>query len=210
MQGLLAALERQKLIVILRGLEGEALESVAQALMEGGVRLLEVAMNSPGALESVASLSSKLGEEALIGAGTVLSPAEARDAVEAGARYLVAPDIDPATLAAAQELGVELLPGVATATEVGLAMKSGAHVVKLFPAEQLGVEWLAALKGPFDKIAFVAVGGLGSHNARAFLKAGAVAVACGSDLIRRDLVAVKDWAGITSEARKLVNTVMAS
>lgn len=172
-------------VAILRGVPPtEALE-VGRALLAGGIRMIEVPLNSPEPLESISRLSGALGGEALIGAGTVMSAAEVTEVVAAGGRLVVSPHTDPAVIGRAVALGVECLPGFLTPTEAFAALAAGATQLKLFPATSVGPGYLRALREVLPRTAGVwAVGGTGADTLTAWLDAGAAGIGVGGALYR--------------------------
>lgn len=178
---LLQTLTDHRLLAIVRGQDEDATVATAHTLISSGVQLLEVSLSGHGALEAIARISSLAGAEAWVGAGTVLSVQQARDAHQAGARFLVTPGLSPA-VAEANRLRLGLIAGALTPTEV-IAAAQQADAVKLFPASLGGPPYLAALRAPFPDVPFVPVGGIDAAAAKAYLAAGAIAVGIGSPLI---------------------------
>ncbi|MEU9705790.1 bifunctional 4-hydroxy-2-oxoglutarate aldolase/2-dehydro-3-deoxy-phosphogluconate aldolase [Streptomyces sp. NPDC047981] len=181
---LITALASRRLIAIVRGGNPEAALDTVLTLVRSGIDLVEVSLSGADALEVIAKARAALGPEALLGAGTVLTADDARLAAEAGARYVVTPGVTEA-VAASRALGLPVLAGALTPTEVVGALREGATAVKLFPAGQGGVELLRALRAPFPDVPFVPVGGVDAVTARDFLAAGALAVGVGSPLVGR-------------------------
>lgn len=174
---------------------------LARALVAGGVRLLEVTLRSPAALPGIEAIAREL-PAAVVGAGTVLSGADARAARAAGARFAVSPGYSPALGAACRDLGLPLLPGVATASEVMQARGDGHALLKFFPAAAAGgLEMLRALAGPFPDVAFCPTGGITAANAPDYLALPNVALVGGSWLAPPAAVAAGDWDRITALAR---------
>ncbi|ASR39251.1 aldolase [Prauserella marina] len=178
LSGLLA---EYRLMAIIRGDDPSACERTAEVLVESGVRLLEVSLTSADALDVLARIAARLGSGAHIGAGTVLTERDARDAREAGATFAVTPALGEG-VDAALKLGMPVLAGAMTPTEVLAAHRAGATAVKLFPAGELGPGYLKALRDPFPHVPMVPVGGVGLDDLRAYLAAGALAVGVGSPL----------------------------
>jgi len=189
------------IIAILRGVQPEAVLEVAAALLDGGIRIIEVPMNSPQPLLSIERLAARFGERALIGAGTVLSAAQVRDVAAAGGRLIVSPNMDRAVVEQALQKGLEPLPGVMTATEAFAALAAGARQLKLFPASSLGAAHLRALRDvlPGD-LRIWAVGGAGSANLRDWVAAGAAGIGVGAALFTPGT----STATLTERARALV------
>lgn len=170
-------------IAILRGVTPAEVLDVAEALLRGGVRIIEVPLNSPDPLRSIERLIQSLGDRALIGAGTVLTPADADRVADAGARLVLAPNFDAAVVRQAKSRGLVAMPGVATPSEGFAALAAGADALKLFPAELLGPPVLKAWRAVFPAgTAMWPVGGVGVHNLAAFKAAGAAGAGIGSSL----------------------------
>ncbi|WP_030452545.1 bifunctional 4-hydroxy-2-oxoglutarate aldolase/2-dehydro-3-deoxy-phosphogluconate aldolase [Herbidospora cretacea] len=181
MTGFLPDLREHRLLAIVRGPDREAALNTVLTLAEEGVRLTEVSLVTAGALEVIRDARSALGPGAHLGAGTVVTADDARRAAEAGASFLVTPAVSEAVGAGAA-LGLPVLAGALTPTEVVAASAAGAAAIKLFPASLGGVRHLRALRDPFPDIPFVPVGGVGPAEAVDYLEAGAVAVGVGSPL----------------------------
>jgi 2-dehydro-3-deoxyphosphogluconate aldolase / (4S)-4-hydroxy-2-oxoglutarate aldolase len=164
-------------IAIVRGHAPAAIAAVADGLVAAGVGTVEVTLDSPDALASIAALVARGG--LAVGAGTVRTPAEAEAAVAAGAAFLVAPHLDAAVVACAVALGVPALPGALSPTEIVAAWEAGASAVKVFPAGPLGASYVAAIRQPLREIPLVPTGGIDAANARAFLDSGALALGVG-------------------------------
>jgi 2-dehydro-3-deoxyphosphogluconate aldolase/(4S)-4-hydroxy-2-oxoglutarate aldolase len=170
-----------RVIAIARGLPGDRLLRIATGLAAGGVRAFEITLNSAGALDSISTLAARFdGEELLVGAGTVLTPEDAQAALDAGARFIVMPNVDPEVIAVGAGRGIPTFPGVFTPSEALLAWRAGASAVKLFPASAAGPAFVRELRGPLPEIPVVPTGGITIDNAPAFIAAGAVAIGIGS------------------------------
>jgi 2-dehydro-3-deoxyphosphogluconate aldolase/(4S)-4-hydroxy-2-oxoglutarate aldolase len=175
---------------------------LARALVAGGIRMLEVTLRTPVALACIEAIAREV-PEAVAGAGTVRSAADAQAAAMAGAQFAVSPGYTQAVGKACHELGLPLLPGVATASEVMAAQEGGYLALKFFPAMQSGgVAMLKAWQGPFGDVAFCPTGGVAAGNAGEFLALANVACVGGSWLTPADAVAQADWARITRLARE--------
>ena len=181
------AVRRSRLVAILRATDPGLLVAGAEVLVEEGVTTLELPLTSPGALAAVARAADALSGRALVGAGTVRSVEDARRAMDAGARFLVAPSLDVTVVEHALAEGVAAFPGVMTPSECETARRAGAEVVKLFPAETLGPAYLAHLRVPFPDLEAVPTAGIGLEDAADWFAAGAVALGVGSPLTGRFL-----------------------
>jgi 2-dehydro-3-deoxyphosphogluconate aldolase/(4S)-4-hydroxy-2-oxoglutarate aldolase len=175
---------------------------LAQALVEGGVRVLEVTMRTPVALHCIEEIARAV-PQAIVGAGTVRSAADARAAQAAGACFAVSPGYTEAVGSACRDIALPLLPGVATASELMAAQDGGHHFVKFFPATAAGgLPMLKALSGPFPEVSFCPTGGITAQNAREFLALSQVKVCGGTWLTPQDAIQARDWARITRLARE--------
>nr|WP_237530706.1 bifunctional 4-hydroxy-2-oxoglutarate aldolase/2-dehydro-3-deoxy-phosphogluconate aldolase [Streptomyces sp. SID3212] len=180
---MLSALRAHRLVAIVRGDDPEAALRTVLTLVAEGVELVEVSLSGRDALQVIAGARAALGPDAPLGAGTVLTPEDAWAAHEAGADFVVTPALGDG-VTAAKELGLPVLAGVMTPTEVLTALRLGADALKIFPAAQAGgPDYVKALRGPFPHVPFVPVGGVDAATARACLAHGATAVGVGSPLI---------------------------
>jgi 2-dehydro-3-deoxyphosphogalactonate aldolase len=184
-------LTQMPLIAILRGLTPPEAVPVGRALMAAGFRIIEVPLNSPQALDSIASLCTDLQGACLIGAGTVMTPKQVEEVALAGGRLIVMPHADPAVVQAAKAASLSCAPGVATPTEGFAALAHGADALKLFPAEQLGPPVLKAWRAVFpERTVFVPVGGITPDNLGGFHAVGASGFGLGSALYKPGMSAV--------------------
>ena len=171
-----------RVVAILRGCDPTHIIPIAEALYDGGIRLLEITLNSRDALNAIKEITTRLADKLLIGAGTVLSPDEAEAAVAAGARFILSPSLDLPTMQRTLELGAVSIPGAFTATEILTAYRNGAGMVKVFPAS-VGPAYFRDLRGPLPHIPLMPTGGVNLENIRQFQKAGAAAFGIGSALV---------------------------
>lgn len=199
------------LISIIRGrFSLEDVSRLAAALSEGGVKVVEVTLNTTHALEAISSLQKTFGTELQVGAGTVRTAADVDKAVAAGASFLIAPCLDLPSVERAQKHGVLLLPGVFTATEAQTAYAAGCTTVKLFPADALGPAYLKALRAPLDHIDFIPTGGVSAATVADFHAAGAVAFGVGSALVKNMPVDDSELSALTERARTLTAALTSS
>lgn len=179
-----AAMRALPLVAILRGVKPAEAPAIGEVLVEAGFRLIEVPLNSPQPLDSIAALRKRF-PDAVIGAGTVLTAAEARDVASAGGELVVAPNFDPEVVVETVRLGLASLPGVMTPTEAFAALKAGAHGLKLFPAELASPAVVKALLAVLPKgTPLIPVGGIGADNMAAWRAAGAAGFGLGSSLYK--------------------------
>lgn len=198
---------QKKVLAILRNVPlGQASDYVS-SVIRGGVDFFEVALNSRDAIEEIHLLRETFGDRAYIGAGTVISVELAKEAVAAGARFLLAPSVHEDVLCYCAEQGIELLPGVMTPSDVSLCLRYGFKTMKLFPAGSMPMGYIKALRGPFDGTEYVAIGGVDATNVEAFLRDGYAAVGIGSALCPRELVQSGDWAGCSAHIEKIMTCI---
>ena len=173
--------ELAPVIGILRGVKEESLQGVAEASIAGGLEFLEITLNTPDSFNLIKKATVQ-HTDLTIGAGTVLSAEEAKKAFDSGAQFIVAPDFEEEVAAFCVENKLAYFPGALTPTEIQRAWKSGATMVKVFPASQMGPDYFKQVKGPFDKVKLIAVGGVNPGNIKNYLDAGADAVALGGSI----------------------------
>lgn len=179
------ALAENPLIAILRGLEPENAEAVADVLVNAGFKIIEVPLNSPEPLASISKIVQRHGDRAIVGAGTVLSVADVDAVAEVGGRIIVAPNMNPDVGHAAAGRGLQWCPGIMTPTEAFAALDIGASVLKIFPAEMVPPSAIAAMRAVLPKGAFIAVvGGITPHTIGPYQAAGADGFGLGSALFR--------------------------
>jgi 2-dehydro-3-deoxyphosphogluconate aldolase/(4S)-4-hydroxy-2-oxoglutarate aldolase len=205
---LLAALRAHRLLAIVRGSDPDAALTTVLTLAEEGITLVEVSLSGRDALDVIARARAELGPEAPIGAGTVLTSDDARDAQKAGAAFLVTPAVSDG-VATGRELGLPVLAGVMTPTDILQAQRLGADALKLFPAGSAGGPgYLRDLRGPFPDLPFVPVGGVDAQAAAEYLRDGATAVGVGSPLIG-DAAAGGSISALRERARAFLDVVRA-
>ncbi|GAA3840691.1 bifunctional 4-hydroxy-2-oxoglutarate aldolase/2-dehydro-3-deoxy-phosphogluconate aldolase [Streptomyces coacervatus] len=205
-------LGRTRVMAILRSADATGLPAVARALAEGGITCLEVTLTTPGALDALAAVRDELGPGVAVGAGTVITTGQARDALAAGAEFLVAPAVDTDVIRCSTERSIPFYPGAWTPTEVSIAWRAGAAAVKLFPASTGGPAHLRQLRAPLPDVPLVAVGGVGVDHAADYLDAGALAVGIGSPLLRgadRN-PAAENLQSLAERARALLDAIRAT
>ncbi len=203
----LKALQDSGLAPVLRGESIEGALALAHAIAAGGVKVLEVTMTVPGAVEVIRRLV-KDRPEILVGAGTVLDAETARACILEGAQFIVSPALNLKTIELCHRYSIAVLPGALTPTEVVTAWEAGADVVKIFPAGALGgAKYLAALKGPLPHIQMIPTGGVTLATAAEFLRAGAFALGVGSDLADAKAMAEGRAEAVTETARRYMEIV---
>lgn len=196
-----------KIVAIVRLDAYERAVEVAQALVAGGVNVLEFTLTGTGAIEAITAVRQALGDAACVGVGTVLRPEEAISAIDAGAQFVVTPALRKPVIAACVNRNVLVLSGGFTPTELLEAHEAGAALVKLFPARLGGPNYLKDVLAPLPFLKIVPTGGVSAANAREFLAAGAVALGIGGNLIAKQAVAAGAFDQITAAARECVIAV---
>ncbi|MHB1022893.1 MAG: bifunctional 4-hydroxy-2-oxoglutarate aldolase/2-dehydro-3-deoxy-phosphogluconate aldolase [Acidobacteriaceae bacterium] len=196
------------LVPVLRASSVQEALTIAHAIAEGGVPVLEVTMTVPGAIQVISTLVEQAGDRLLIGAGTVLDPETARACILAGAQFVVSPALNVKTIEMCRRYSVPVIPGVLTPTEVVTAWQAGADVVKVFPCSAVGgAKYLKALKAPLPQVEMIPTGGVSLTTASEFLEAGAFALGVGGDLVDNKAVAQGHPEIITENAKKYISIV---
>jgi 2-dehydro-3-deoxyphosphogluconate aldolase / (4S)-4-hydroxy-2-oxoglutarate aldolase len=201
------AIEQIGVVAVIRLKDPPRLRAVVDALVEGGVRALEVTMTVPRAIEVIAELAAALPAGLLLGAGTVFDAATARLAILAGAQFVVSPVFRPEIIAMSHRHGVAVMPGCFSPTEILTAWEAGADVVKVFPATALGPGFLKDIRGPLPQIKLMPTGGVTVDNAGDWIRAGAVAVGVGTALLDPAAIAAGQYDVIVAKARRIVSNV---
>lgn len=195
------------IVAVVRFSSPDPLVEAVKALAAGGVTVAEVTLTVPNALDVIRAAKCELGDRVLLGAGTVLDPETARAALLAGAEFVVAPNTNVDVIRLCRRYDKLVMPGAFTPTEVLTAWDAGADVVKVFPADVVGPAFFRALKGPLPQVKLMPTGGVDLTTAPEFLRAGAVCLGVGSQLIEPKAVAAGDFARITSLARQYADVV---
>ena len=207
-QTVIEAVLKHKLIAILRAIEPDKLIPLAQALYDGGIRLLEITYSADGKVPdevtaaNIRRLASHFEGRMFIGAGTVLTAKQVQLTKEAGGLFIISPNTDEDVIAETVRLGLVSLPGAFTPTEIAAAHKMGADFVKVFPAGLMGPEYIKAVAAPLSQVRMLAVGGIELGSMADYLKAGAYGFGISSSLTDKAKIAACDWAGITALAKQ--------
>ena len=206
-------IEKEKIIVIVRGVEKEKLIPLAEAMYVGGIRLLEVTYSANGKVsdeetaENIGILAKHFEGRMYIGAGTVLTEKQVELTAKVGGKFIISPDTCPEVIRKTRELGLVSMPGALTPSEMQIAHRNGADFVKLFPITNLGASYVKAVKAPLSHLKILAVGGVNENNIAEYLKAGINGFGLGSNIVDKKKIAENDWAGITNLAKKYVSLV---
>jgi 2-dehydro-3-deoxyphosphogluconate aldolase/(4S)-4-hydroxy-2-oxoglutarate aldolase len=195
------------IVAVVRSQDSQQLVDVVRALAEGGVTVAEITMTVPGALDVIRQARQALGDQVLLGAGTILDPETARAALLAGAEYIVAPTVNLDVIKLCQRYDKLVMPGAFTPTEILAAWEAGADIVKVFPADVVGPAFFKALRGPLPQVRLMPTGGVDLTTAAAFLKAGACCLGVGGQLVEPEAVAKRDFGRIRDLAKQYVSIV---
>lgn len=203
-------IENNKIIVIVRNVKREQLIDLAQAMYDGGIRLLEITYSAKGDVsdeetaQNIQILAERFRDRMFIGAGTVLNEKQVELTYKAGGQFVISPDTCPEVICKTRSFNMASIPGSLTPTEMQIAYKNGADFVKIFPITDLGTGYLKAVKAPLSHLKFLAVGGIDENNIRDYLEAGACGVGIGSNIVDKELLKNNDYAAIMSLAKKYV------
>jgi 2-dehydro-3-deoxyphosphogluconate aldolase/(4S)-4-hydroxy-2-oxoglutarate aldolase len=204
----LEVLRRGGLVPVLRAPSAEDALAIAEVLCKAGLPALEITLTVPGAVDVIATLTRRFGNDLLVGAGTVLDAKSAAACIAAGACFIISPSLELEVVAHCNQAGVAVLPGALTPTEIVKAWRSGADMVKVFPCSAMGgASYIKALKAPLPQIELVPTGGVSLETAASFIKAGAAALGVGGDLV--DVEAVRSGRGeeVAVKARRYLEIV---
>jgi 2-dehydro-3-deoxyphosphogluconate aldolase / (4S)-4-hydroxy-2-oxoglutarate aldolase len=207
---IVARIEAARLIAILRFDDAKAVGAVVDALVEGGVTLIELTMTMPNAAALIADVTSRVPASVAVGAGTVLDTETARRVIDAGARFVVSPVCRPELIDLCHHHGAAMLPGCFTPTEILTAWEAGADFVKVFPARSLPPTFIRDVREPLPQVKLIPTGGISAENAADWLRAGATAVGVGGALLDRQAIASGKFDVIAAASKRLVAAVKAA
>jgi 2-dehydro-3-deoxyphosphogluconate aldolase/(4S)-4-hydroxy-2-oxoglutarate aldolase len=196
------------IVPVVRAASAAEAIQVVEAIKAGGLPLLEITMTVPNAIQVIKQLADRYGDEAIVGAGTVLDADVARECILAGAQFVVSPALNLETIACCREHGVPVMPGALTPTEIVTAWDAGADLVKVFPASAMGgASYIKALKAPLPQIELIPTGGVSLATAASFIQAGAAALGVGADLVNTQAIRDGKPEIVTQAARDYIETV---
>lgn len=204
---IVARIERERVVAVLRLDEAKKLRAVIDALAAGGLRVFEVTMTVPGAIRLIEQLVRSLPDGLLVGAGTVVDAGTARLVIDAGASFVVSPVFRRDVIDVCHNSGVPAMPGCFSPTEILDAWDAGADIVKVFPSTSLGPTFIKDVRAPLPQVKLMPTGGVSIDNAAAWLRAGAVAVGIGSALVSAAAVKSSDFASMTQNAARLMASI---
>lgn len=194
-------------VAVVRKVPIEKVELVARSLISGGVTAIEITLDDPDALVAIEKVSKYFSDRAIIGAGTVMDPDSVLEAIQAGAEFIVSPHFNPEVVRETLQNGKVSIPGVFTPTEMIRAMDMGADVVKVFPASSLGPQFIKDVMGPFPDVSIIPTGGINLENVSSYIKAGALSVGVGGNLVDKNAIEVLNFEAITRTAKQFVERV---
>lgn len=207
-QDILRKIAETGLVPVVRAQSADEAMKLVDAIREGGVSVLEITMTVPGALGVMEQMARRFGADVLLGAGTVLDPETARACMLAGARFIVSPALNLATIEMCRRYSVPVIPGALTPTEVVTAWQAGADVVKVFPCGALGgASYIKSLKAPLPQIDLIPTGGVSVKTAADFIRAGSMALGVGADLADTQAIRDGNARAVTEKAREYVRLV---
>jgi 2-dehydro-3-deoxyphosphogluconate aldolase / (4S)-4-hydroxy-2-oxoglutarate aldolase len=196
-------------VAVIRLKDGSKFNKVTEALLKGGVNSIELTMTVPDSFKVLENAVKEFGDLILIGMGTVLTSADVINAINSGARYIVSPVFKRSIINTAHEQDIPVMPGCFTPTEIQSAYEAGADIVKVFPADILGMEFFKSIKSPMPHLNLMPTGGVTPENAGEWLKAGACAVGIGSSLIDQKAITENNYDALTAKAKILVQSIEA-
>lgn len=214
MQKTIEKILTEKVIVIMRGVAREDLITFADAVYEGGIRLIECTYDSTGKIpdeeiaDRIKMLADHFGDKVIIGAGTVLTERQVELTKLAGGKFIISPDTNESVIAYTKSQGLVSIPGALTPSEAATAHRAGADFVKLFPIGSMGASYLKDISAPLSHIRFLAVGGVNSENMNEYFKCGACGIGIGSSVVNKELINQGKWAEITKCALKYTEKLL--
>ena len=203
----------EKLVAIVRGFSPETVVELAKAYTANGIRCIEVTFDQTShekrlqTVETIKAIKAALGNQVCVGAGTVMTVEQVQMAAEAGAEYMISPNVDVDVIKETKRLGKVSIPGAMTPSEIAYAYKMGADIIKLFPANEVGLTYIKAIKAPLKHIPLMATGGVRPVNAADYLAAGSAALGVGGDLVNKEWIAAGQFDKIGQAAKAFVDSI---
>jgi 2-dehydro-3-deoxyphosphogluconate aldolase/(4S)-4-hydroxy-2-oxoglutarate aldolase len=198
---------KRKAVAVLRVKEENKLQNVIEAIYAGGVSVAEITMTVPNAIQLIEKMSEKLDKNIIIGVGSVLNTKTAEDAIKAGAKYVVSPIFKKEIIETAHKYNIPAMPGCFTPTEIQTAFEYGANIIKVFPADIVGMEFFKAILAPMPHLKLMPTGGVSLTNAGEWLKAGACAVGIGSALLDKKAIRENNYSKLTENAKLIMKSI---
>lgn len=208
MNNIIESVKKNKIIVIVRGVAKEKLIPLAEAMYNGGIRLIECTYQANGSIsdeeiaDNIKMLAEYFGDKMYVGAGTVLTKKQVELTKKAGGKFIISPDANEEVIRYTKEIGLISMPGALTPTEIAAAKRAGADFVKVFPIDVYGPSYIKAVKAPLSNVELLAVGGITINNINDYLSAGAVGVGIGTGIVNKSMIESGDFEGITRLAKE--------
>ena len=208
MNNIIESVKNNKIIVIVRGVAKEKLIPLAEAMYNGGIRLIECTYQANGSIsdeeiaDNIKMLAEYFGDKMYVGAGTVLTKKQVELTKKAGGKFIISPDANEEVIRYTKEIGLISMPGALTPTEIAAAKRAGADFVKVFPIDVYGPSYIKAVKAPLSNVELLAVGGITINNINDYLSAGAVGVGIGTGIVNKSMIESGDFEGITRLAKE--------
>jgi 2-dehydro-3-deoxyphosphogluconate aldolase / (4S)-4-hydroxy-2-oxoglutarate aldolase len=201
-------IKEHPIVAVIREATPQNIVPIANALFEGGVKVLEITAETPKVMTMIEMVTDELGDKVLVGAGTVLDPETARAAIMAGSKFIVSPSLNLDTIKMTKRYGVVSIPGALTPTEILTAYEHGADMIKVFPVNTFGPGYIKNIHGPFPSIPLMVTGGINTENVNDYICSGALAVGVGSNLVNpKNLHHEEDYQSLTEKALRYTNTL---
>lgn len=200
-------IERRAVLAVVRLSDPDDALPLTEALLKGGVSGIEITLSTPNTFEVIHQISSSFGKDALVGVGSVTNNNQAQHAIDAGAKYVVCPVFKPEIMSFTKKSGIPTIPGCFTPTEIQTAYEAGAEVIKVFPADCLGMKFFRGIKAPLPHLNLIPTGGVSLTNAGEWINHGAFAVGVGSALMDKEAIKEKNFSKLTENAKILMNNI---
>jgi len=206
-ENILQEILNRKAVAVLRVKEEHKLQNVIEAIYAGGISVAEITMTVPNAIQLISKMNSILDKNIIIGVGSILDSKTAEDAIKAGAKYVVSPVFKKEVIETAHKFEVPVMPGCFTPTEIQTAFEAGADIVKVFPADIVGIDFFKAVLAPMPHLKLMPTGGVSLTNAGDWLKAGACAVGIGSSLLDKKAIQENNFSKLTENAQTIMKSI---
>ena len=204
---ILVEILKRKAVAVIRVKEPDKLKKVIEAIHAGGVTVAEITMTVPNAIQLIEKMTAELDNEIIIGVGSVLNAVVAENAIKAGAKYVVSPILKKEIIDTAHKYNIPAMPGCFTPTEIQYAFELGADIIKVFPADVVGMEFFKAILAPMPHLKLMPTGGVTLTNAGNWLRAGACAVGIGSALLDKEAIKSENYSKLTDNARLIMKSI---
>ena len=213
MNNVIESIKKNKIIVIVRGVAKDKIIPLAEAMYNGGIRLIECTYQANGSIsdeeiaDNIRMLAEHFGDKMYVGAGTVLTKKQVQLTKQAGGKFIISPDANEEVIKYTKEIGLISMPGALTPTEIATAKRAGADFVKVFPIDVYGPSYLKAVKFPLSNVELLAVGGINKDNLNDYLSAGAIGVGVGTGIVNKGMIESEDYDGITRLAEEFTKNI---